>query len=213
MNKKLRIMRKEIDLENSKIIYEDNFTKESFEKNWKKYGDNCEWWVEDNWLVGKNPENAPGMAIHKDDFFGNVLVEFEAQTILPSTHDIDVMWNGSWDTAKNKRGPAYVAGIEGWWEGKVGIEKCPDYKLTTCTPLFDFQPGKLYFIQAGSINGHCFVFVDSKLVLEVTDPDPLDQSKYGKIGFEAYASFIKVRNMKIRQISWTEINSHYPAEF
>ena len=36
------------------------------------------------------------MAILKQDFPGNALVEFEAQTILPSSHDINVMWNGEW---------------------------------------------------------------------------------------------------------------------
>jgi hypothetical protein len=63
--------------------------------------------------------------------------------------------------------------LQGWWEGKVGIEKSPEYKLNIATPLFDFEPGRTYRIQGGSIDGHCFVFVDGKIVLEVTDSVPL----------------------------------------
>lgn len=75
------------------------------------------------------------------------MMDFEARTVVPCTHDIDVMWNGSWDAAKGERGTAYVAGLEGWRQGKAGIEKSPDYKLTACTPLFDFEPGKTYHVQ------------------------------------------------------------------
>ncbi len=53
------------------------------------------------------------------------------------------------------------------------------------TPLFPFVPGKIYKIQAGSIDGHCFIFADGKLLLEAMDPDPIDNSRYTKIGFEA----------------------------
>ena len=65
------------------------------------------------------------MIILKKDFPGNVMVEFEARTVKPSTHDINVMWNGEWNDSLNLRGKAYIAGIEGWWEGKVGLEKSP----------------------------------------------------------------------------------------
>ncbi|MBV5314174.1 MAG: hypothetical protein JZU47_12805 [Prolixibacteraceae bacterium] len=104
------------------------------------------------WLEGENPKNWPGMAVLKQDFPGNVLVEFEAQTILPSSHDINVMWNGEWLASTDQRGTAYVAGLQGWWTGKVGIEKSNDYKFMCGTALFHFEPGKIYKIQAGSIS-------------------------------------------------------------
>ena len=207
----LYIMRKAIDVENSKILFDQPFDKGKLLDDWKIYGG--EWWVEGEWLTGKNPENVPGMVILKEDFPGEILVDFEARTVLPSTHDIDFMWNGSWDEENNQRGIAYVGGIQGWWQGKVGIEKSPDYKLTACTPLFDFQPGRIYRIQGGSINGHCFVFIDGKLAIEVTDPDPIDTQKYAKVGFEAYCSHIQIRNLKIRQIKWEDVDMYYTPEF
>ena len=33
---------------------------------------------------------------------GDVLVEFDAATILPATRDINVTWHGSWDDEKNR---------------------------------------------------------------------------------------------------------------
>jgi hypothetical protein len=207
----LRIIGKEIDLDHSKILYDEPISAENFTKNWQVY--TGEWWVDGEWLTGKNPGNFPGMAFLKGDYPGNVLVDFEARTVLPSSRDINVMWNGSWDEVKNKRDVAYVAGLEGWWGGKIGIEKSPEYKLNAATPLFDFEPGRIYHIQVGSINGHCFVFVNGQLLLEVTDPDPIDSQKYTKVGFEAYCSYIQIRNIQIRSIAWQPVELKYTPDF
>lgn len=207
----LRIMKKEIDLENSSLLLEEPFSGSEIPANWRIRSG--EWWMENGWLNGKNPGNFPGMVVCTDDFPGNVMVEFEARTVLPCTHDINLMWNGSWDEEKNERGVAYVAGLQGWWEGKVGIEKSPEYKLNVGTPLFHFEPGKTYRMLAGSIDGHCFVFVDGQLLLEVTDPDPIDSNKHTKVGFEAYCSYIQVRNVKIRSIRWNPLQLAYNQEF
>lgn len=203
-------MRKQIDLEKSPLLLSETFESGSLDERWRVCGG--EWWIEDEWLTGKNHENAPGMVLSKGDYPGNVLMDFEARTVLPSTHDIDAMWNGCWDEEKNERGTAYVAGVQGWWDGKVGLEKSPDYKLTVCTPLFEFTPGQIYHIQCGSIDGHCFIFIDGKLILELTDPDPIDSQEYSKVGFEAYASHIQIRSIQVRQIAWTPIDQHYEPE-
>ncbi len=207
----LTLMRKVIDVAGSAVLYAEPMTPEHFARDWTVH--NAEWRVQDGWLTGKNPANAPGMAILKRDFPGNVMVEFEARTVLPSTHDIDVMWNGEWLDEPNQRGTAYVAGVQGWWTGKVGLERSPTYKLTATTPLFDFEPGRSYRITAGSIEGHMFVFVDGRLLLELTDPDPIDHQKFTKVGFEAYSSHIQVRNVVIRQIAWKPVEMKYAPEF
>jgi hypothetical protein len=211
-NKKIQLMKKQILLESSKVLYEKSgFTQEEFDEQWTVH--HSEWKVEEGWLVGENRGNWPGMAILKQDFPGNVLVEFEAQTVLPSSHDINVMWNGEWLSDTDQRGVAYVAGLQGWWTGKVGIEKSPDYKFMVGTPLFDFEPGKLYKIQAGSIDGHCFILANGELLLEAMDPDPIDNQKFTKVGLEAYCSKIKIRNIIIRQINWEEIEMKYEPDF
>ncbi len=205
------LMKKKILLDSSRVLYDKPLDQENFISNFSVH--HSEWKVEDGWLVGANRGNWPGMAIINQEFPGNVLVEFEAQTILPSTHDINVMWNGEWLEETDQRGIAYVAGLEGWWTGKVGIEKSNDYKFMVGTPLFDFEPGKIYKIQAGSIDGHCFILANDKLLLEAMDPDPIDNQIYTKIGFEAYSSNIKLRNIKIRQIYWEPVEMKYDPEF
>ena len=207
----LLIMKKRICVGRSEALFDRPVGPGSLMEDWQVRGG--EWSVAGEWLTGRNPANAPGMITSRANYFGNVLLDFEARTVLPSTHDIDCMWNGSWDEAANTRGTAYVAGLEGWWEGKVGFEKSPEYKLNAATPLFRFEPGRVYRMQAGSVDGHVFVFVDGRLILEVTDPDPIDTSRHGLVGFEAYASMIQVRRVVVRRIAWEERPLSYPAEF
>ncbi|MCX6229034.1 MAG: hypothetical protein NTV75_07680 [Bacteroidia bacterium] len=207
----LLLMKKKVYLDSSKVLFNKGVTKENFAQEWDVH--HSEWKVDGEWLVGENKGNWPGMAVLKQDFPGNVLVEFEAQTILPSSHDINVMWNGEWLKDTDQRGLAYVAGLQGWWTGKVGIEKSDKYKFMVGTPLLDFVPGKIYKIQAGSIDGHCFIFADGKLLLEAMDPDPIDNQKYTKVGFEAYCSKIQVRNIVIRQIHWEPVTMEYKPDF
>ena len=205
----MRIIGKEICLDRSPVIYRGDI--EHFALEWRLHSG--EWWVEDGWINGRNPGNFPGMIVSRGTYPGNVLVEFEARTVLPSTHDINFMWCGSWDDVHNRRDVAYVMGLQGWWDGKVGFEKSPEYKLMAGTPLFPFTPGQTYHLQGGSIDGHCFLFVDGKLVLEVMDPDPIDSQRYAKIGFEAYASHIQLRHVQVRSLAWDPIERHYAPEF
>lgn len=205
------LMKKKILVNDSEIL----FHRENFKPEDLSYFDihHSEWDIVNGWLEGKNPGNHPGMAILKQEFKGNILVEFEAQTIAPSTHDINVMWNGEWIDSLDQRGIAYVAGLEGWWTGKVGIEKSPAYTFMLGTSLFNFEPGKIYKIQAGSIEGHCFILADGVLLLEGMDPDPVDHQKYNKVGFEAYSSHIRLRNVTIRRIRWEPVDMFYEPEF
>ena len=205
------LMKKKILIRESEILFNrESFTPADLSLFNFHHSD---WNIVNGWLEGKNPGNHPGMAILKQDFKGNILVEFDAQTITPSTHDINVMWNGEWIDSLDQRGTAYVAGLEGWWTGKVGIEKSPEYTFMLGTGLFDFEPGKTYRIQAGSIEGHCFILADGVLLLEGMDPDPIDHQKFTRVGFEAYSSHIRLKNVIIRRIRWEPVEMYYDPEF
>lgn len=207
----IQLMKKQLFPEKMEILYDTPFSKDSFERDFEiKAG---KWYVEDGWLVGENRTNFAAMAISKSDYFGPVMMEFDAQTILPCTHDINVMWHGSWNEETNTRDIAYVAGLQGWWDGKVGFEKSPEYSLNVGTQLFDFEPGKVYHMAVGDIYGHIFVVVNDKLVIEVTDPNPIDNNKHGKIGFEAYCSKLKFKNLCIKRITWKDDPKEYIPEF
>ena len=208
----LQLMKKEIDLAASPVLYNAPVTATALANDWTQH--HSTWSVDpEGWLCGKNPGNHAGMAILKADFPGNVMVSCEARTVLPSSHDINLMWNGEWRRDTDQRGVAYVAGLQGWWTGKVGIEKSPDYALTAGTPLFPFEPGRIYSIRAGSIDGHCFMVVDGRVLLECTDPHPIDGQRYTKVGFEAYCSHIQIRSIQIQQIVWKPVEMRYTPEF
>lgn len=205
------LIRKRIELENLEPLYDVPFTPESLHNDFEVRGG--EWHAKDGWLIGRNPLNAPGMIISRQDFYGDVVLDFRAKTVLPSTHDIDVMWSGSWDEPTNTRSTAYVAGLEGWWDGKVGFEKSPDYKLNAATQYLNFEPGRVYHVQCGSIQGHLFLVIDGVLALELTDPDPIDTSKHGRVGFEAYCSQIAITDFRVLQAAWQNVEKQYSPEF
>ena len=207
----LHLMRKRIDTDALPLVFEAEATEDALARDWTIH--DCEWTVESGWFVGSNRENHPGMIVSREEFFGDILLEFDARTLPPCTHDIDFMWNGSWNAARGERGVAYVGGLQGWWNGKVGIEKSPDYLLNVGTPLFQLEPGRTYHVVAGSAQGHCFVAVDGNLLIEATDPNPIDSSTHGKIGFEAYCSHIAIKGIRVKTLVWQPEIGHYNPEF
>ena len=199
-------------LDESEILYEQSdFTKEKFEADFDiKSG---EWYVEDGWVVGKNPNCNPGMIVSKANYCCDVLLELKAKMVAPSTHDINVMINGEWNPEKNARGLAYVTGLEAFWHGCIGFEKSPEYKLVAATAMLDFNPEEEYLLQFGNANGVLFTLVNGRLGLLVFDPDPIDTSKYGKIGFEAFSSWWKFKDVKVKKLKYEKIRENYNPEF
>jgi len=207
----LKLLNKGIELIKSRILFKTIITRDNFDDNFITY--NSKWTVEEGWITGRNPNETAGMAILKHNFPGNILLDFEAATIPPSTHDINFMWNGEWNDRLNSCGNAYIGSICGWYSNRIGIEKSPDYKLIASTPHYSFEPGRIYRIQAGTIDGNCFIFIDGKLAIELNDPDPLDTSRYTKVAFTAWSSCIRIRNIMIRQPEWTPLLLKYLPEF
>jgi len=205
------LMRKRIDPDNMEIIYDRPFTQESFEQDFEIRDGN--WYVEDGWLIGESRKNFASMAIMKENFFGPVCLDFYAKVLEPCTHDINCMWSGSWNEETNTRALAYVSGIGGWWDGKIGFEKSPDYKLVANTELLNFVPGKSYHVAVGNIANDLFIFVDGVLAMELSDTDPIDINKYGRVGFEAFCTKVKYKNFTVKQIEKIYSKPGYIPEF
>lgn len=206
----LRIMEQEIDLAQSPVIAHGPQDAAALERDWEYQ--NGVWTVTDGWVCGKHTENSGGILYSRQHYPGNVLLEFEGRTVLPCQNDLNFTWCAAgWDTARNDAGESYIGGLAGWWDGKAGIERYPSCLPRAATPLFPFVGGRLYYIQAGSIDGHCFLFVDGALVLEMFDPHPITQ--YGKVGLGAYASQIQARNFRVRQIVSRPFSQSYTPLF
>lgn len=208
----IQLMKKRIYPETMEILYDRPFTPESLTEDFEVKGG--QWYVnEEGWLVGENRENSAAMVMSKGEYFGDVLVEFDAATVLPATRDINVTWHGSWDETLNRRDVAYVAGIQGWWQGMVGFEKSPKYDLLCQTKLLDFVPGKVYHMTVGNIGNDLFIVIDGVVALEIHDPDPIDFDQYGRIGFEAYCTRVKYRDVKIKRVTYEDTAKPYDPEF
>ena len=208
----IQLMRKRMYPETMEVLYDRPFTPESFAEDFEIKGG--EWHVdEEGWLIGANRENSAAMVMSKGEYFGDVLVEFDAATVLPAPRDINVTWHGSWNEELNRRDVAYVAGIQGWWQGMVGFEKSPKYDLLCQTKLFDFVPGQVYHMTVGNIGSDLFVVIDGVVALEINDPDPIDFEKYGRVGLEAYCTKVKYSNLKIKRVTWEDTAKPYDPEF
>ncbi|MCL2527842.1 MAG: DUF1080 domain-containing protein [Defluviitaleaceae bacterium] len=204
----MKLMGKEIDIANSRIIFEDCFTDPDITKNWEI--GRGEWCVNNGWLEGHYPKSGGGLIYSKQHFNCNVLMDFEAATIPPSNHDLNFTWCAEgWDAKTDNAGIGYIAGLGGWYENKTGIERAPEYKICAMTGAFKLEAGRTYHIQAGSIDGHCFLFIDGKQVLEVYDPNPIDTAKYGRVGLGVYGSHARFCNLKVCEICWGVLSQSY----
>ena len=208
----IKLRKHSIDNENLEVIYEKDFTSEVLEDDFDiKSG---KWYVDcEGWLVGENPESSAAMVISKADYLGDVLLEVDAATVLPATRDINVTIHGSWNEEKNTRDKGYVYGLEGWWEGYVGFEQSPEYDLVVNSKLLDFVPGKVYHLAVGNIGADTFFCVDGVVALNVRSQRPIDIEKFGKIGFEAYCTKVKYKNLKIKLLVAKEDFTPYTPEF
>ena len=208
----LQLMKKRLYPENMETLFSaEEFTEEIVRESFDiKDG---KWYVEDGWLVGENRNCTADMIVTKDKFFGDILVEFDAATVLPSTRDINVTIHGSWDEEKNCRGVGYVFGLEGFWEGYVGFERSPDYNFLVLTDLLNFTPGDTYHITVGNMANTFFLFVDGRLAFQITDPTPYDVNEHGLVGFEAFCTRVKYRNLSIKRLVAEDDWKTYQVEF
>ena len=111
-----------------------------------------------------------------------------------------------------------VMGVNGFWEGRIGFEKSPKYDLLVLTEMFKFDPGRIYHISVGSFtlpsnSVRVFMAIDGVVALEITDPDPIDTSTHGFVGFEAFCTKVKYKNLKIKRLQLTDDYKTYTPEF
>ncbi len=208
----IQLMNKELYPEKMPILYNTPFDDKSIAEDFEIKGG--KWSLDrEGWLVGENRECSAAMILSKAEYFGDVFVEFDAATVLPATRDINVTIHGSWDEEKNCRAYGYVFGLEGWWRGRVGFERSPEYKFVVSTKLLDFKPGKTYHVSVGNIENDLFIAVDGVVALEIHDPDPFDINRYGRVGLEAFCTRVRYKNLCIRRAESVYSRPFYLPEF
>ena len=212
MNTIYHITGKKIDPARCEVLYNRPFTESSLFEDFDVASGS--WYVDDRGgLTGRIGKNAGGMIYSKENYGCDVLMDFRAGTVPPCANDLNFVFRTSgWDAEKQDAGPGYIAGIGGWWVNKTGIEKYPSCRPTAMTPCFRLEAGREYHVFAGSVGGHCFLFVDGQLIIELFDPSPEDLEGCGKFGFGAYASHVRYRDLKVYRAEYEAHTLSYPEQ-
>ena len=204
----------EISLLGKKIYMDKSplLLKYSPDEDWQKYwkvmaGD---WRMENGWLIGTENGNKGGILFSRENFDKNVMLSFTAATVLPATRDVNAVYCAHWDEKTDYLADSYVCGLNGWYDGKSGIERNLTSNLYSTTSLYQYIPGTEVRMTAGAIDGHNFMVVDGKLVTELIDPSPI---KGGHVGFSPYCTILKIKDIEIREIYWEKQKQHYDPEF
>ena len=204
----------EISLLGKKIYMDKSplLLKYSPDDDWQKYwqvmaGD---WRMENGWLIGTENGNKGGILFSRESFDKNVMLSFTAATVLPATRDVNAVYCAHWDEKTDYLADSYVCGLNGWYDGKSGIERNLTSNLYSTTSLYQYIPGTEVRMTAGAIDGHNFMVVDGKLVTELIDPSPI---KGGHVGFSPYCTILKIKDIEIREIYWEKQKQHYDPEF
>ena len=204
----------EISLVGKKIYMDKSplLLKYSPDEDWQKYwqvmaGD---WRMENGWLIGTENGNKGGILFSRENFDKNVMLSFTAATVLPATRDVNAVYCAHWDEKTDYLADSYVCGLNGWYDGKSGIERNLTSNLYSTTSLYQYIPGTEVRMTAGAIDGHNFMVVDGKLVTELIDPSPI---KGGHVGFSPYCTILKIKDIEIREIYWEKQKQHYDPEF
>jgi hypothetical protein len=205
----LEIAGKKISLRNSKLLYEENFSSAEINpKDWLKVG-NALWTVKDGILEGKWEDGHKlkhGQIFSQKKFYGDILMEFDAQTVPPSDHDIIWWWRVKLNDEKNHWRYGYLGALGGWMTNKAGIEKIEGKKTyMAMSSLFRMEAGKKYKIQCGIVDKTVFFFANGQLIMEFIDPEPFAQTTPGRIGFGVYQSHIKISNLKVYIPKWERV--------
>ena len=168
---------------------------------WEKVGD-C--------LIGEFRENRGGILFTKESYPDGYMMRCRMGTVLPATRDVNCIFCGHWVEGQDKLGAAYVCGLNGWYDGKSGIERNDNEMMRALTNSYVYTPGSEVEMCVGAIGGHTFMVVDDELVMEYLDPTPLTD---GHFGFSPYCTKLFVRDIEIMKIKYVEKNQYYDPEF
>ena len=205
--KDIVLIGKKIFFDKSRIILK-SLPDENWEKDWMVMGG--EWKMQDGCLIGKETGNKGGILFTRESFDKDVMMSFTASTVLPATRDMNAVFCAHWDEVTDYLGVSYVCGLNGWYNGKSGIESNSAGGFCALTSSYSYTPGKEVRMTVGAVDGHTFMVVDGELVMEYIDPAPI---RGGHLGFSPYCTMMKIRDIEVREICWEKFIQSYEPEF
>lgn len=172
-----------------------------------------EWRCEDGYFIGAERQSTAALLISKREFSDSMMLSFTVQAVPPATRDLNAFYFAKWNDERNFLGESYVCGLNGWYEHRSGIERDEQdgsVTLYTSTALYKYKTGDFVRIDVGCIKGHSFMMVDGEMVTELQDPNPIGP---GKVGFSAYCTMLKIKDIEVRELYWEDFPQSYEPEF
>ncbi|MCQ2379385.1 MAG: hypothetical protein MJ025_00450 [Victivallaceae bacterium] len=207
------IIDRRIRFDKSELLMEFNgFDLADWPHVWRTPG----WRVEDNRLVGGSAdEDTYGEIFYKTPIQGDVVLEFDAEILAPSYHDMVWFWNTRLYFGEEQRkhpeiwGEGYLGCLGGWYGDLAGIERLPGYRPSVIAPSCPVEPGRSYHIVSGGCGARQFIVIDGRLVTFFTDPQTPDPSEPGFIGFGIFESCVAYSNLKV----WRPYVENVPLKY
>ena len=205
---------KELHLLGKKVIFDKSPVLMSYKPgaDWLEHWEpkSGHWECDGEWLIGYERKSWYAMLLSKQRFEDNIMFSFTIMADPPATRDLNAVICAEWDEQAGELGESYVCGLNGWSEHKSGIERNRSSNLYSTTSLYKDKPGTAVRMTFGCIDGQTFMVVDDELVTELVDPSPI---KGGQVGFSAYCTRLKMKDIEVRKIYWEELEQSYDPEF
>lgn len=199
------------DIECGELMMRDDFTDTDIQKRWEISGG--DWLARDGRLYGCIRRDGGGLIYSRQQFYGNILLDFYGRLIPPCANDLNFTFRADgWDYEHNDASIGYIGGLNGWWTNQAGLEKYPGCKLRALSG-FRAETGREYHIQTGIVDATCFLFVDGELVVTLSDPEPIQKEGCGRVGLGVYCSQAEFRDLKVYRPAVCHVERHYQAEF
>lgn len=201
--KKVHLVGKLIDLSSSPILHEFKIFDAD---DWIVVGA-PKWEVTNSSIIGGPELDTHGQIFYKTPYQGDIIMEFDARLVAPSAHDI--VWWYRTNLESKPWGRGYLAALGGWFHNRTGIESAPDFTLSATSNSCQVKPDQWYHIVSGVINNHHFIAVDSSVIFELLEPNPLPDNHIGHFGFGIYQSHAEYRNLVVYNPKWQKIEEKY----
>ena len=199
-------------IEPGELLFSDDFTDPDLTKNWEISGG--EWKAENGILHGIYRENAGGLIYSKKQFPGDVMLDFYGTIVSPCNNDLNFSFRAKgWDYEKGDADVGYIAGLNGWYINRTGIEKYPGCALRALTEAFKAESDREYHIQTGIVGSIAFIAVDGNMIVTLADPDPITADDCSRVGLGTYCSHILFRDFKVYRPSLTYTPMTYVPKF
>ncbi len=203
-------------LRNQEIRAGELLFREDFSEGWKERWEitGGEWNAAEGVLDGLYRGNAGGLIYTWEQFPGNIIMDFYGKMIAPCNNDLNFSFRAKgWDNQKGDAALGYIAGLNGWWKKRAGIERYPECALYAMNGTFVAESDREYHIQTGIVDDMSFILVDGELVVLLCDPSPIDEEGACRVGLGTYCSHVQFRDLKIYRAEHRTVQLSYTPNF